>query len=263
MRRPRRPRVVVVGGGRAAGSLLASLRQARVQATRTASRGAVVVGEDVDVVFLAVSDQAIADVAASLVVSAGAARSPIIAHVAGSLGRDVLGAHVRRGVFHPLASLDGATVIPHGCLCACDADDDDDEALLESLARRLRLAPVRVRDADRARYHAAAVIAGNLATGLLQLGVDELLRIGVDEDVARHALARLLASTAARAVAQPLAIALTGPVARGDVETVSRHLAVLDDDTTRTVYRLLTRVLVERVRPASAVGRPWALDGER
>ncbi len=255
--------MVVVGGGRAAGSLLVSLRQARVHATVTASRGEVVIGKDVDVVFVAVSDQAIAGVAASLVQSAGAARPPLVAHVAGSLGRDVLGAHVRRGVFHPLASLDGETAIPRGCLCACDAADDDDEALLESLAKRLRLAPVRVRDADRARYHAAAVIAGNLATGLLQLGVDELLRIGVAEDVARQGLARLLASTAARAVAEPLAVALTGPVARGDVETVSRHLAVLDDDTTRSVYRLLTRVLVERVRPAAAAGRSWSLDGER
>jgi predicted short-subunit dehydrogenase-like oxidoreductase (DUF2520 family) len=145
-------------------------------------------------------------------------------------------------------------------LCACDADVEEDEAILESLARRLRLVPARIRDGDRARYHAAAVIAGNLATGLLQLGVDELVRIGVDGDVARQALARLLMSTATRAIAVPLGAALTGPVARGDVDTVARHLAVLDDETTREVYRLLTRVLVERVQPPAAAGRPWPVD---
>jgi predicted short-subunit dehydrogenase-like oxidoreductase (DUF2520 family) len=257
MRRPRL-RVVVVGGGRAAGSLLASLRRARVPARGVSSRGVVVIAGDVDVVLVAVADAAIAAVASALRLEG----TPLVAHVAGSLGRDVLGAHRRRGVFHPLASLDGIAPVPAGCLCACDADNDGDEALLEDLARRLRLEPARVRDADRARYHAAAVIAGNLATGLLQLGVDELRRIGIDDDVARRALARLLESTATRAMQAPLARALTGPVARGDVDTVARHLAVLDDDTTRAVYRLLTRVLVERVGPAAAFGRDWPLDDD-
>jgi predicted short-subunit dehydrogenase-like oxidoreductase (DUF2520 family) len=256
MGRRRRLRVAVVGGGRAAGSLLASLRRARVTASSISSRGAIVIDGDVDVVLVAVADHAIATVASSLQLRG----RPLIAHVAGSLGRDVLGGHPRRGVFHPLASLDGAAPVPAGCLCACDADNDDDEACLEALATRLRLAPARVGDADRARYHAAAVIAGNLATGLLQLGIDELQRIGIDDDVAREALARLLLSTATRAVDAPLARALTGPVARGDVATVARHLAVLDDDTTRAAYRLLTRVLVERVRPPGAAGRSWPVD---
>lgn len=257
--RRRRPRVVVVGGGRAAGSLLASLRRARVPSRAVSSRSAVVVAADVDVVLIAVSDAAIAVVASALRLEG----APLVAHVAGSLGRDVLDGHGRRGVFHPLASLDGVTAVPAGCLCACDADDAADEALLEDLARRLRLEPARVRDVDRARYHAAAVIAGNLATGLLQLGVDELARIGIDRDVARVALARLLQSTATRAMAAPLASALTGPVARGDVDTVARHLAVLDDDTTRAVYRVLSRVLVERVAPPAAGGRSWPLDDDR
>jgi len=255
----RRPVVVVVGGGRAAGSLLASLRRASVRARAVSSRGAIFIDADVDVVLVAVADGAIAKVAAAVT----AAGAPIIAHVAGSLGREVLGGHRRRGVFHPLASLDGTTPVPAGCLCACDADVDDDEAVLEALARRLRLSPARVRDADRARYHAAAVIAGNLATALLQLGVDELQRIGIDGEVAREALARLLSSTATRAMTTPLSSALTGPVARGDVATVARHLAVLDDETTRAVYRLLTRVLVERVRPPAAAGRDWPIDVER
>jgi predicted short-subunit dehydrogenase-like oxidoreductase (DUF2520 family) len=255
----RRPVVTVVGGGRAAGSLLASLRRARIPTRGISSRGALFIDADVDIVLVAVADGAIATVAAAMATSG----TPLVAHVAGSLGCTVLEPHRRRGVFHPLASLDGATPVPAGCLCACDASDDDDEAILESLARRLRLSPARVGDKDRARYHAAAVIAGNLATGLLQLGVDELQRIGIDNDVARQALARLLSSTAARAMDAPLASALTGPVARGDVDTVARHLAILDDETTRSVYRLLTRVLVERVRPAAAAGLDWPLDVDR
>lgn len=254
-------RVVVVGGGRAAGALLASLRVAGLSADQHSSRSdGIAIGADADVVVVAVSDQAIPAVAAALTV----AGDPLVVHLAGSLGRGVLGQHRRRGVFHPLASLAGVAPIPIGSLCACDADTDDDAALLAALAHRLGLVPARVGDEARARYHAGAVLAGNLATALLQLGVDELVRVGIDADVARQSLARLLASTAARAEAAPLDVALTGPIARGDVDTVARHIAVLDDDVTRDVYRRLSRVLVERVRPAGAAVADWSLldDGD-
>jgi predicted short-subunit dehydrogenase-like oxidoreductase (DUF2520 family) len=66
-----------------------------------------------------------------------------------------------------------------------------------------------------------------------------------------------LASTADRALHAPLAEALTGPVARGDVDTVARHLAVLPKGSAREAYRLLTRVLVDDVRPAGAQGRTF------
>ncbi|MDP2340068.1 MAG: DUF2520 domain-containing protein [Deltaproteobacteria bacterium] len=170
----------------------------------------------------------------------------LVCHVAGSLGLAAL-SFKRRGVFHPLASLDGKLPVPRGCLCAFDAADDDDALRLQRLAKRIHLSPCRVRDADRARYHAGAVIAGNLATALLQLGIEQLVQAGVDVDVARVSLARLLASTAARSVARPLDEALTGPVARRDAETLAAHLAAIQDPTTQQVYRLLSGVLIDRV----------------
>jgi predicted short-subunit dehydrogenase-like oxidoreductase (DUF2520 family) len=211
---------------------------------------------EADVVILAVPDHAIAATAALLQTDA------LVVHVAGSRGVEELrGRARRRGVFHVLASLDGRRAVPSGCLCAWDVGGDDpravarDERLLPRLAKQLGLAPCRVRDDDRARYHAGAVIAGNLATALLHLGVEQLVAAGVDPDVARTSLARLLASTAERALHAPLATALTGPVARGDVETVERHLAVLPAGPAHDAYRLLTRVLVDAVRPAGARGR--------
>jgi predicted short-subunit dehydrogenase-like oxidoreductase (DUF2520 family) len=115
--------------------------------------------------------------------------------------------------------------------------------------------PWRVVDGDRAAYHAAAVVAGNLATALLQLGVEQLGAIGVDEEVARVSLARLLASTGERAVALPLPQALTGPVARHDGGTLRAHLQALRDPVTVEVYRRLTAVLIERVVAADDVQR--------
>ena len=257
--------VVVVGRGRAGGSLVASFREAgiavdvvRARTLREAKKPRFV---EADIVVVAVPDHAIRETAARLQTDA------LVVHVAGSRGTDVLAGVARRhGVFHVLASLDGKTPVPPGCLCAWDnaldqvdgireSDDDElDAELLQRLAKKIGLVPCRVRDDDRARYHAGAVIAGNLATALLHLGIEQLVAAGVDADVARVSLARLLASTAERALHAPLAEALTGPVARGDVDTVRRHLAVLPPSAARDAYRLLTRVLVDDVRPAGAVG---------
>jgi len=208
-------------------------------------------------VVLAVSDGAIGGVAAGLTATGVGVGDVLVVHLAGSLGLAALPASLRRGAFHPLASLDGQTPIPGGALCAIDADRDDDRARLFDLATRLRLSPARVTDAQRARYHAGAVIAGNLATALLQVGMEQLVAVGIDADVARLSLARLLASTAQRASDADLWTALTGPVARGDSATVARHLAVLDTDADRQIYRLLTRVLIERVQPPRAAGVQW------
>ncbi len=247
-------RVVVVGTGKAAGSLMVSLAAAGVSARQVSSRGPLEL-RDVDVVLVAVRDTVIADVAAQLDVDA----QVIVAHVAGSRGRVVLPSTVRRGVFHPLASLDGKTAVPTQTLCATDGDDDDVDAVLQHLARTLHLVPHRVRDDDRVRYHAGAVLAGNLATALLQLGIEQLVQVGIDVDVARISLGRLLLSTAQRAIDAPLAQAATGPVARGDIETVRKHLEVLDDDDVALVYRRLSRVLVQQVQPPGAAGKDWSL----
>ncbi len=248
-------RVVVVGSGKAGGSLLASLAANGLAARHLPSRGALHIA-DADVVLLAVRDDVIHTVAARVDVEP----MTIVAHVAGSRGRDVLPTTVRRGVFHPLASLDGIAPVPPQSLCATDGDDDDIDATLQQLARRLGLLPQRVLDADRIRYHAAASLAGNLATALLQLGVEQLVQVGIDVDVARTSLARLLLSTAQRSIAAPLAQAATGPVARGDVETVRKHLEVLDDnDDVARVYRRLSRVLVDHVQPPAAAGKDWSL----
>jgi predicted short-subunit dehydrogenase-like oxidoreductase (DUF2520 family) len=282
-------RVVVVGGGRAGGSLRASLRAAHVEVALLRALPLLARKRrrrvDADVVVLAVPDAAIADVAAHLDVG-----TALLVHMAGSRGTDAfhdvalrdgavhdgVAASARpvraRGVFHVLASLDGKHPLPRGALCAWDVVVDDGgrpeqarrraraaERTLVALARRLGLSPYRVRDADRARYHAGAVIAGNLATALLHLGVEQLVAAGVDGDVARMSLARLLGSTAERALHAPLPLALTGPVARGDTATVARHLQVLPEGAARAAYVLLTRVLVDTVRPPGAAGRRFGV----
>jgi predicted short-subunit dehydrogenase-like oxidoreductase (DUF2520 family) len=185
-------------------------------------------------------------------------------HMSGAKGASVLAPLLGRGcsvgTFHPLASLDGKHAIPRGTFIAIDTNGTharESERKLASLAKRMKLVPGTVRERDRVRYHAGAVVAGNLATALLHEGVELLVRSGVARDVARVSLARLLASTAHNAIARPLDEALTGPVARGDVATIAGHVALLDreDATLAALYRALSAVLVDDVSAHSPTVR--------
>ena len=102
---------------------------------------------------------------------------------------------------------------------------------------------VRVPSAQRTRYHAGAVLSANLAMALLDAGVGLLVGAGVPDDLARQGLARLLRSAADGALARPLRASLTGPVSRGDADTIRRHLALLDDDD-RIYVGAWTRIVV-------------------
>lgn len=239
--RPRTPeRIVIVGRGKAGGSLRAALRAADVEVRCVSGRKPPAKKLAATLVLVCVPDREVSRVRVNV------EDDVLVCHVAGSLGLAALSAR-RRGVFHPLASLDGKHAVPRGCLCAFDADHDDDALRLARLATRIGLVPCRVSDENRARYHAGAVIAANLATALVHLGVKQLQQAGIDVDVARVSLARLLASTAARCEDQALATALTGPVARHDAATVEAHLAAIDDASTQEVYRLLSLVLLDEV----------------
>jgi len=77
------------------------------------------------------------------------------------------------------------------------------------------------------RYHAAAALVSNHAVALVDAGVELLTSIGLPRAQATTALAALLASTAANILRVGLPEALTGPIARGDVAVVARHVLAL------------------------------------
>jgi predicted short-subunit dehydrogenase-like oxidoreductase (DUF2520 family) len=117
----------------------------------------------------------------------------------------------------------------------------------------------------KALYHAAAVFASNYAVALLSVAEGVMVRGGADPANARAALA-MLAGGAVRNVAEhgPSA-ALTGPIARGDAETVALHLSRLSADE-RAVYSVLGREALRLARAggldAAAADRLGRLLGE-
>ena len=96
---------------------------------------------------------------------------------------------------------------------------------------------------SKARYHAAATLAAGGAVGLLDAARELLGPSAVADEVAREALADLARGALENAGALGAANALTGPVARGDVDVVSGHLDVLEraDPELARLYRALAR----------------------
>ncbi len=164
----------------------------------------------------------------------------LVVHLAGSRGLDVFvpllerRTGVRVGALHPLQSFPSATAGLERLAGAWAAVAGD--RAVADIARSLGLRPFELADADRGRYHAAAVIASNHLVAL----IGQVERLAATCSVPLEAFAPLVLASVQNAFALGPAVALTGPVARGDLSTVEQHLRELDPGE-RDAYRALAR----------------------
>lgn len=242
----------IVGYGRMGRALSGSLARAgfRVRVWTPSLRGREAEGIELcegpippgfpsgEFVFLAVSDRAIPTVARSLSVREG----QIVAHLSGAAGLDVLEAAAACGAeigsLHPLVSVPPGASELSPCHAAVDGTETARRAL-EDLAHALGLRPFFVPPEMRGLYHAAASLAANGLVALSSLAARLFERLGVARPEAVEALVPLLGSAVDALRSRGLPAALTGPVARGDAETVRRHLEVLESTDAEAVYRAL------------------------
>jgi predicted short-subunit dehydrogenase-like oxidoreductase (DUF2520 family) len=185
--------------------------------------------DEVELIILAVPDDAIAGLAASLRMYSGQA----MIHTSGALGADVLtpamAAGTQIGAFHPLvafADTERAVAALHGATVAIEGDDQL-AAMLADMAEAIGATPVRLAPGSKAAYHAAAVLAAGGFVALLD-AIAELGRVaGLDEAGSLAIYGPLIEGTLGNARALGIRAALTGPMTRGDVGTLTAHLATL------------------------------------
>jgi len=215
--------VRIIGGGRAGGALTRALDGSAWRVVDLIGRDGDIAGaaEDVDLVVIATPDDVIADVARTIRPS----DTTVIAHMAGSRGLDDLGPHVRRAAIHPLVALPDAEIgagrLRSGVWFATAGDD-----LVSELVSELGGEEFTIANDDRACYHAAAVIASNHLVAVL----GQAERIGGSAGVPFEALMALVRATVDNVAELGPAVALTGPAARGDDETIQRHRDALPDE---------------------------------
>ena len=185
--------------------------------------------EEVELIIVAVPDDAVAEVAQGIRMYGGQA----MVHTSGVLGPEVLApataAGTQIGSFHPLvafADTERAVAALHGATVAIEGDDQL-AALLAEMAEALGAIPVRLAPGAKAAYHAAAVLAAGGFVALLD-AIAELGRVaGLDEAGALAIYGPLIEQTLGNARVLGIQAALTGPMTRGDRGTLEAHLAAL------------------------------------
>lgn len=214
--------VTVIGTGRAGSAIAARLRQRGVE-----------LRPEAELRLLCVPDRAIAEVARTI------EPGPWIAHVSGGTPLAALDPHVRRFSVHPLQTLvrsRGAEQLD-GAWGAVTGEDDGARARAVWLAETLGLRPFPLADQNRALYHAGAAIASNFLVTLYRISSGLFEAAGAPPE----ALVPLLERTIENG------FDLTGPIARGDWETVERHREALRGSGFERAYD----ALVEATRATS------------
>jgi len=218
-----------------------------------------------DIVFLTVPDDAIEPLCREIADAGGWREGQGVAHCSGALPSDVLRSAREMGArvasFHPLqtfASLSAALAHIPGSTFALEGDPEL-VAQLDVLVELLDGTPLHLRPEEKTIYHAAAAIASNYTVTLAALAANLLVREGVAADVntALHYLMPLLRGTLDNLDSLGVPGALTGPVARGDVGTVRRHIEALEtcEPQLAHLYRHLAQItlpLAERKGHADA-----------
>ena len=226
------PRVFVLGAGKAGTALAHALRAQGAPTQLRPARKGLPRAIDADVIVLAVRDRDLAPLARKMREVGVVPVQAVVLHVAGALGAEPLAALRSAcagvGQMHPMISFAtprGAPDLARGNMHV--EGDPQAVARARTLARLLGMTPRTVPHLDLIAYHAAAGLVANGAAALAAVGAELLVRAGVARDVAPKMLGPLLRSVAENVERLGFPGALTGPVRRGDVAGLEKHLATL------------------------------------
>jgi len=199
-------------------------------AARLAEKSVLLREREAELVILCVPDRAIAEVASEI------EPGPWVAHVSGGTPLSALDPHARRFSLHPLQTFthDRGPEQLDGAWAAVTGETEEARELANELAAVLGLRPFPLADDRRALYHAGAAIASNYLVTLRRVA-DELL---AEADVPSEAIDPLMRRVIDNG------FQLTGPIERGDRETVERHRVAIAETAPHllAVYDELARL---------------------
>ncbi len=277
-------RVAIVGPGRLGTVLAAALAQAghtiasaggggdaardrfrrRFPAATTVADSAAA-ARGADLVVVATPDDVVEPVVSALARADAIHVGQRVLHVAGSLGLGPLRraqlAGARVAACHPAQTVPDADAAPEvlrGASWAVTASNAD-RHWARAFVLQVAGIPHDVDDSRRALHHAALVVGSN-AVGAVVSVARELLRVAGSDDPATFLAA--LAHESIDNVVSGGAGAITGPVARGDVGTLRRHVEALEAEvpSLASAYRTLSGVVLGQVRPSLDLERARAVE---
>lgn len=188
-----------------------------------------------EVIFISTRDDVIQPLAEKIASEKGFKKGQFAFHFSGALSTQALkpaqlaGASV--GSIHPMqtfADIDMAISLIPGTVFGVMADEKA-TAVAREIVEALGGKMVKVKDEDKPLYHTAACITCNYLVALMDVAMGLYRHLGVDEREAWQAMKPLVEGTLSNIESKGTVEALTGPIARGDVETVKGHLRAIEE----------------------------------
>lgn len=271
--------ITIVGAGSLAGALAVALNGAGYRVDEIVSRGraaslrrarnlAAIVGASAvalprarlraEIVWFCVPDGAIASAAKSLR-DAADWRGKVTLHSSGALASDELAELRRRGAaiasVHPLMTfVPGSQPSVAGVSFAIEGDKKAVRAA-RAIVLDLGGLPFAIRKRHKEAYHAWGMFASPLLTALLAAGERIAAAAGIPRNAARRRMLPILEQTLANYAALGASHSFSGPIARGDVKTVEKHLRVLREiPEARDIYIALARAALRDLPAKNRAG---------
>ncbi len=235
-------RIIIIGQGNVACNLQAAFLRKNINVETVSSwEGLDAIPQNADVYIYAVKDNALEEVIRKVHVPERA----IHVHTSGTMSLEVFGSDKPHcGVLYPFQSLSKAHILEDFSTVPVfiEARGIDDISAVYTLALSLTPHIYETTQADRERLHVAGVFANNFTNYMYSVAQD-LLR---GTQIPFKALLPLIDETAAKVHSLSPREAQTGPAVRGDENVMQRHLALLQDEKQKDIYRLIS----EQIRQA-------------
>lgn len=189
--------------------------------------------EPADLHIVSVSDNAITEVSNELPFN-----NQLVVHTSGTSSIELLNPKNRRGVFYPLQTFSKNKALDYSVVPFClEAENTADFKLLETIAKSVSTAVYSISSEQRKALHVAAVFVSNFTNHLYQIGHE----ICEENQVPFAVLKPLIQETADKINTLDPINAQTGPAIRHDSITTDAHMAFLQDENKKNIYKILTQ----------------------
>ncbi len=186
-----------------------------------------------DITIISVTDGAISEVSDQLPFE-----NQLVVHTSGSMGFEVLNDKNRKGVFYPLQTFSKAKAVNFKEVPLClETEKNEDYTILENIGKSISDKVYKISSQQRQSLHVAAVFSCNFVNHLYQLGNE----ICEENNVPFEILLPLINETADKIKTLSPKEAQTGPAIRHDQKTIEKHLAFLNDENKKAIYKILTQ----------------------
>jgi len=222
-----------------------------------------------DIVFITTPDDAIKESCRLIVKNKGFNKNSVVFHCSGALASTELASvkscnaisGVMTGSMHPLQSFaspkNGKSGNPFENIMRAVEGDPGAVKKAREIAKDLGALPFTIRTDGKILYHAAAVVASNYLVTLMDLAIKLMAASGVSESEAFEILKPLIKGTLANIESTGIPDALTGPIARGDVGIVEKHVQAIrsmSDKKSGEMADYYTKNGIETIKVARAKG---------